>query len=290
MKRSLLFIFILSLAIPVCSHAHSVTDSAKSLLWRISSKEMKKPSYLFGTMHLICPEDYIWTETMKKCLRASDEVCFEMDMDDPSLLMDIASGMVNYDGKALKEYFSDSDYHKVARYIADSLHMDIAQFRQMKPAALQTILSIRSVDCDAPVSYENNIMDEAKKLKKEIIGLEEAREQLSLLDNLPADSIIAGLISLIDSNAPEKATYKKLAVLYKKQDLPALYQLILQSKEQGDNMDAFLDERNQRWISRIVEKMDQCSVFFAVGAGHLWGENGLITLLRKEGYTVKPVR
>jgi uncharacterized protein YbaP (TraB family) len=55
-------------------------------------------------------------------------------------------------------------------------------------------------------------------------------------------------------------------------------------------MDAFLDERNKKWIERMEERMEQKPVFFAVGAGHLLGENGLIQLLRNSGYTVVPMK
>ncbi len=260
-----------------------------SLLWRISSKEMKKSSYLFGTMHLICPEDYVWTPAMKRSLNASESVCFEMDMDDPSILMDIASGMISNDGVSLQSYFTDAEYKKIEQFISDSLNLNLGQFRQMKPSALQTILAINMIDCTAPISYESNILQEAQKQKKYIVGLEDAREQLSLLDSIEPSSIVKDILYTIDSGSYEKELYNKMASLYKRQNLPALYAYMLSSKNQSDNLDAFLDERNQRWISRMVEKMDQSSVFFAVGAGHLWGENGLVNLLRKEGYTLTPI-
>jgi uncharacterized protein YbaP (TraB family) len=77
---------------------------------------------------------------------------------------------------------------------------------------------------------------------------------------------------------------------YKKQDLPLLNHIIQQSRTEGTNMDAFLDDRNKKWIERMEERMEQKPVFFAVGAGHLLGESGLIQLLRNSGYTVVPVK
>ena len=50
-----------------------------------------------------------------------------------------------------------------------------------------------------------------------------------------------------------------------------------------------LDDRNLNWIKQIPELIKLNSIFIAVGAGHLGGEYGIINLLRKEGYTVKPV-
>lgn len=267
---------------------HTVDN--KSLLWRISSKDMKKSSYLFGTIHLICKEDYLWTSAMARALKTSTEVCFEMDMDNPSLLLETATGMIDNSGKKLKDYFTEEQYQKLEKYISDSLHMDISMFQQMKPAALQSIFSLKAVDCAIPVSYEGNIMDEAKKQKKLITGIEDAYEQLALFDSIAIDTVIKDIVSMVENHSDSKKEYRELVLAYKKQDVPKLYAIIEESKQLGDNLDAFLDLRNQKWIERMIEKMDQNSVFFAVGAGHLWGDKGLITLLRQAGYIVTPVK
>lgn len=266
------------------------TVKDKSLLWRISSPQMKKPSYLFGTIHLICKQDYVWTPAMKNALQSCDEVCFEMNMDDPSLMIDIAQGMIDNSGKQLKDYFSEGDYNKISRFLADSLHMSISLLQQIKPAALQSLFIADMLDCNEPLSYESTIMEEAKKQNKHIDGLETAQEQLALFDDLPVDSVIKDLITSVDSYAVEKQQYRKLVNLYKKQDLPALYNIIKTSGDLGDTKSALLDERNIKWIEGMVDKMDQGSVFFAVGAGHLWGDSGVIALLRNANYTVEPVK
>jgi len=266
------------------------TAKDKSLLWRINSPQMKRPSYLFGTIHLICKQDYVWTPAMKKALQSCDEVCFEMNMDDPALMIDIAQGMIDNSGKQLKDYFTETDYGKISHFMADSLHMSIALLQQIKPAALQSLFIANLLNCDEPLSYESTIMEEAKKQHKQIDGLETAQEQLALFDDLPIDSIVKDLVASVDSYAVEKQQYQKLINLYKSQDLPALYNVIKTSGDLGDTKSALLDERNEKWIERMVDKMDQGPVFFAVGAGHLWGDSGVIALLRNANYTVEPVK
>jgi uncharacterized protein YbaP (TraB family) len=251
---------------------------------------MKEKSYLFGTIHLICPQDYIWTDAMKQSLLKSKEVCFEMDMDDPNIMMQIAAGMIDQSGKKLKDYFSLADYEKLEKYVKDSLGMNIELFQQMKPVALQTLFSTQSSDCSNPISYENNIMEAAKTDKKEITGLETVSEQLDLFDNLPVDSVIKDIVDLLNGKNTDRGDFKKLTTAYKNQDLPALGKLIKESGASDKDIDGFLDVRNEKWIPRMIEKMDKTSVFFAVGAGHLYGENGLISLLKKAGYTVTPIK
>ena len=126
---------------------------------------------------------------------------------------------------------------------------------------------------------------------KEILGLETADEQLAVLETLPVDSVVAQVIAQVKGNSDnDKIEYNKMVAAYKAQDLPELYDQIVQSKDLGNDMNAFLDDRNKKWIGRMSGKMKQSSVFFAVGAGHLYGGNGVISLLRKQGYTVTAVK
>ena len=267
-----------------------IKEDQRSLLWKITGKDMKAPSYLFGTIHLLCQKDYVWTPVMKKSLRSCKEVCFEMDMDDPSVMMEVATGMIDRSGKSLKEYFTEEDYKIVKAFVTDSLGMSIEMFQQMKPAALQTLFSTKAVSCSTPVSYETNILEEARKYKMEVTGLEEAREQLELFDRLPQDSVIKELVSLAKDYSGEAAEYRRMLRAYKRQDLPLLAQIIDSARTVTDDLNAFLDDRNIKWIGRMEERMDQKPVFFAVGAGHLLGEKGLITLLREAGYVIVPVK
>ncbi|RYD54720.1 MAG: TraB/GumN family protein [Sphingobacteriales bacterium] len=286
-RIALLIVFLF----PFLAVAQQSATDGKSLLWKITSSELKKPSYLLGTIHLICPEDLVWTPAMKKSLQEAEKICLEMDMDDPSLMMEIALGMVDNSGKKLKDYFTAEQYVKVTRFVSDSLKMDIAMFQQVKPVALHTLLATKSAECADAMAYETMLTDEAKKQNKEVIGLEAASEQLELLNNMPEDSVINDLLEVaMGGYKDEREKYRKLVQLYKSQDLPALYSYIEQHKNDVGDINAFLSERNEKWISRMTEKMDSNSVFFAVGAGHLWGERGVITLLRKSGYKVTPVR
>ncbi|XZF13942.1 TraB/GumN family protein [Chitinophagaceae bacterium MMS25-I14] len=262
----------------------------KSLLWKISGKN-SKPSYLFGTIHIICQDDYLWTDVMKKSLKETDEVCFEMDMDDPGMMMQVATAMIDNSGKTLKDYFTPDQYARLSAYMKDSMGTDISLLQNMKPAALVSLFSAKSFDCATPASYEANIMEEAKKQNKEIVGLEEAKEQIDLLLNMPVDTVVS---QVMDNISPKNADEEKkelndLIAAYKKQDLPHLYEIIQGSKDLGD-MSEFLDDRNKKWIGRMKDKMNVHSVFFAVGAGHLWGDNGVIRLLRNAGYTVEAVK
>ncbi len=291
MKRIIAFLTAaLTLLINFTSGAQQNADN-KSLLWQITGKGLTKPSYLFGTMHQICGDDYIWTDKMKSSLDKSEKVCFEMDMDDPGMMMAVTNGMIDNSGKELKDYFTPAQYELVKQYVKDSLGLDIIVFQKMKPVMLQTMMSLKDVNCNNPVSYEENIMKDAQKDNKEILGLEEPAEQLKVLETIPVDTIITKLLEEITQHKKEgDEEYQKLILAYKQQDIPALYQMITDSKSLNDDMGEFLDVRNKKWIPRMSDKMKKSSIFFAVGAGHLWGDNGVINLLRRDGYKVESVK
>lgn len=289
MKRFLLCITVLfSCFLSFFGYSQGNSKSNKSLLWRISGKQMAQPSYLFGTIHIICADDYIWTAPMQNSFDKTNELCLEMDMDDPNLLMEIGQGLINTSGRELRDYFTAEDYELLSKYVKDSVGMDLSGFQQMKPAGIFLLLAGRSSDCVQVISYENRMMELAQKNAKEVTGLETAQEQLDLFDNLPADSVAKDIIETIKGGDEQTETLKKLTTAYKQQDIAKLYELIKESKDL--DLGGFLDTRNEKWVPRMIQRMDQRSVFFAVGAGHLWGDAGVIHLLRKEGYTVEPVK
>ncbi len=292
MKRIFTFLAgAIALLINFTSGAQQNKTDNKSLLWRITGKHMAKPSYLFGTMHQICKDDYIWTDKMKASLENSEKVCFEMDMDDPGVMMSVASGLIDKSGKQLKDYFTPEQYKLVTQYVKDSLGMDIAMFQQMKPVMLQTMMGLSEAKCKDAVSYEETIIKTAQATNKEVLGLEEPQEQLSALETIPTDSVISAVLEEVTGHKKDETDdYAKLINAYKEQDITALYRYITESKSIGDDMGPFLDVRNKKWIPRMAKKMDKSSVFFAVGAGHLWGDHGVINLLRKDGYKVEAVK
>lgn len=275
----------------VCSHFAAFSQE-KSLLWEISGNGLKKPSYLFGTMHLICKPDYVWSDKMTKAFDGTEKVCLEMDLDDMNVMMEVSSGLMDKTGKKLSSYFSKPDYTRLKIYMKDSVGMDLTMFEMMKPVALQTMMVTKSTSCDDAASYEDSLMKVAKKQGKELLGLESAKDQLDALESIPVDTVIAGIMDVVDGkdNGEGEAEYHKLVAAYRDQDIALMQKLIVESEGLGGNAKTLVDDRNRKWIPLMGEMMKSNSVFFAVGAGHLAGKNGVISLLRASGYTVKAVK
>jgi uncharacterized protein YbaP (TraB family) len=297
MNKMLLLIFAIHTISPAFAtqqkkkgnNAHNDTTRS-SLLWRISGKGLQRPSYIFGTIHLICPADYFWTDKMKESLRNTDEVCFEMNLGDSSIMTQAANSLLDTTGKTLRDYFTPAQFQKLEQYFQDTVGVQLSMFQRMKPIALETMVTSKSLNCLNPVSYEEKIIEFAKKQSKTITGLEDPAEQIALLETIPTDSVVSDIMQTIEGRSGDQDNYDDLISAYKKQDLPTLYFILQNSKETAIDMGAFLDDRNKKWISKIETIIARKAEFIAVGAGHLWGKNGVIALLREEGYKVVPVK
>jgi uncharacterized protein YbaP (TraB family) len=77
--------------------------------------------------------------------------------------------------------------------------------------------------------------------------------------------------------------------VYKSKDIDKMQQMSVEDKTFAEYESILLNDRNNNWVPVIIDHAKQKSTFFAVGAAHLGGQNGVINLLRKQGFTVKPI-
>jgi len=285
--KSVSFLFSLLLVTGFVSAQNAPKE--KSLLWEISGKGLKKPSYLFGTIHLICPADFVLSDSLKSSIEKTGQIALEIDMDDPGLMAAMTKTMFMSGDKKLTDILSEKDYNCLNQFYKDSLKMDIAAFGKAKPFMMMGPMFNKILGCE-PQSYEVSLMGLAAKQKSEIIGLESIEEQMAIFDTIPYDKQAGMLINMIEKLPETKREFKGLVELYKKQDLQELYNLTLKSEFGLDGQDeVMLFKRNQNWISRIDKIVHEKPTFIAVGAAHLGGEKGVIALLRKEGYSVRAI-
>lgn len=263
----------------------------KSLLYEISGNGLSQPSYLYGTIHIICKDDFVMTEVTKQKFSEAQQVYLELDMDDPKMMPEMMKSMYMTDGSTLKTLISEADYQKVSQFFKDSLKTNIEMLDKMKPFVLSSMTIPKLIACPSQ-SYEETFVKMAKKDNKEVLGLETVQEQFGALDKMgmkkQADLM---LVKMIENWNDGKQELKQLITDYKNQDVEAMYEDMAKSK----TMDAQFEEdllvtRNKNWISKIQKIIREKPTFFAVGAGHLGGKKGVISLLKNEGFTVKAVK
>jgi hypothetical protein len=138
-------------------------------------------------------------------------------------------------------------------------------------------------------------MEEAKSNKKDIKGLETMAYQAGIFDSIPykmqAEQLVQYVDSSVSDNTAEAREFKELSDAYKSQDLDKLEELSNKSDVSVSNFsDLLLFNRNRNWVVKLKTILPGKSILVAVGAGHLPGEKGVINLLRKAGFILKPVK
>ena len=265
-------------------------QESKSLLYEISGNGLTQPSYLYGTIHIICKDDFVMTEATKKKFAEAQQVYLELDMDDPKMMPDMMKSMYITDGSTIKTLLSETDYQKVSQFFKDTLKTNIGGMDKMKPFVLASMAAPKMLACPTQ-SYEETFMKMAKEEHKEILGLETVQDQFGALDKMgmkkQAEMM---LVKLVDNWSDGKQTFKKMITNYKNQDVEGLLEVMAESKTADANFqEDLLVTRNQNWIPKIQQITKEKPTFFAVGAGHLGGKKGVIALLKQAGFTVKAV-
>jgi uncharacterized protein YbaP (TraB family) len=188
------------------------------------------------------------------------------------------------------------DYDRVKTFFEEkSGLLPFSMLETYKPLLAVSTLAESSVPCESAVAMEQLIMEEAKKNNKNIKGLETMAYQAGIFDSIPYKIQAEQLIRYVDSSSVEKEQeakeFKELADAYKQQDLTKLEELSNKSDIGVANFsDLLLYNRNRNWVEKLKSLLPVKPLLIAVGAGHLPGEKGVINLLRKAGYTLKPVR
>ena len=262
-----------------------------TLLWEISGKGLTSPSYLFGTMHILCAEDAQLSDNLKNIIKDADHIYFEIDMDNMMEMLGALKYLKMNNNQKLSDLLTAEEYQRVKNYFTNNKSlMPFAMMESFKPFFISSLISEQKMDCAAKEGMEQAIIKESRQYRKEIKGLESVAFQASVFDSIPYDQQARELLKSIDSVEKNSALAAELLSVYKKQDLQKIEELT--SREDGGIsafMDLLLYNRNTDWAKKMTGIMQAKNVLFAVGAAHLPGEKGVINLLRQQGYSVKPV-
>lgn len=268
---------------------------ANNLLWKISGNGLEQSSFLYGTIHMIGADDFFLPDGTMTAMDASDRVVFEIDMadmTDMSSMMGLMDKAFMKDNLTLKDLLSDEDFKLVESHFED-MGLPIFFLQRIKPMFLTVFtsgdMSPGDLQSGKIKSYEFEFMEMAKNGEKVTAGLETIDFQLSVFDSIPYADQAAMLMDGIKNGGSESDSFKEIVKVYKEQNLTKMLEMTL-SEEGGlsEYDDLLLNQRNKNWIPQMQTMMAENVNFFAVGAGHLPGDEGVINLLREAGYSVEP--
>lgn len=263
--------------------------SESSLLWKISGNGLKEPSYLFGTIHITC--DATLADKVKTALDKTQQLCLELDMDDPTMQVEMMNSMMMQNGVTMKSLAKPEDFKAVDAFLTANVGFSAEMLNTVKPFMVTAMLYPKMLNCEMQ-SVEAELIKIAKAQNEEVIGLETVGEQLAVFDAIPYQEQMNELvITAKDNMQRDKAELAEMMTLYKSENVEAMIAFTEKSPNAMTSKysDVLLKKRNQNWISRMTAIATNKPTFFGVGAAHLGGKDGVIALLRKAGFTVEAV-
>ena len=295
-KTALLFLLLIATSL---IYAQTEICKSGSLLWKISGKDLPRPSYLLGTLHFKSGEylDSIPGATI--ALQSCEQVVGEIPLSDMTELQkQMMQAMMMTSDTTYKMLYSDEDYRFVSEQLVSIMGSGLEQLGMMKPAAIQTAVTAFAYmkyfpDINLSNTLDIRIQSEATGEQKPVLGLETIDDQIYVLFGIMTLQRQADVLLCSLKNMDELMTIVPEVINnYDQGNLGKLYQLMENTDvcpSLPSESDALNKDRNSAWIKKLPEIMKEKSSFIAVGALHLPGEEGLLNLLEKSGYKVEPV-
>lgn len=284
--------------------------SNAQLLYKVSHKNLAKPSYIVGTYHL-APASFIDSiPGAKAALDAVDVVCGEVvmsEMESRESQKKVMEAMTLPDGKSLTDVLTADEMLRLNAYMDKLLGMNLdnpllkSQMGKMTPMALSTQLQVVQYMKLTPGFNPMKLIDVhfqkvAKKAGKTVAGLETVDFQIeTLYKGTTLERQKQQLLCMVDNDGYYALQMKELSAAYFAQDMQALLEI---TDEKTGNLcdstpqeeEALIYGRNAAWVEKMPAMMGEASILFVVGAAHLPGEKGVLELLKAKGYTVEAVK
>ena len=261
-----------------------------ALLWSIMEGE-RQAGYLLGTIHSEDPRVLDFPEDFLEKLSSNDVFAMEMVPDLPTLSR-LTEYMQYEDGTSLQGQVGPERFEKITRVLAH-YQMPDEWVVKMKVWATVMTLSVPPPETGFFMDFSLSLRAAGSGLR--VVGLETLEEQLSFLENMPMEQQLALLDQALLEYDRVQEVHDLMVDNYLSGDLQALAKEADAQLDQLDSnaRDYFvsegIDARNLRMLRAMLPLLDQNRVFIAVGALHLPGESGLLTLLRKQGYRLEPL-
>ena len=288
----------------------AAVSAQAQLLYKISGNGLTKPSYIIGTYHL-APVSFVDSiPGVKDALASADQVYGELDMSnmfEQESIAKIQAAMMLPEGQTLQTILTAEQQQKLNGVLKELMGMDLtnpmaaAQLGKISPQALVTQLSLliflkKSPSFDINHTFDGYFQEQAKAQGKPVGGFETVDFQCkALYGSTSMERQVELLMCFLDHRDWMELHSEQLVKAFFAQDLDAIAEVVDQKMNNACDATAEEDEtliygRNAEWLKAMPAVMSAKSTFFAVGAAHLVGEQGVLAGLRKSGYTVEGVK
>lgn len=263
-------------------------------LWQLSDED--SDIYIFGTIHILPPELEWRTARIDEAFASADTVYFETSTDEAAqaamqpLVMQLG---LNHDGRTLSSILDEEAYERFQR-VAASVGLPAANLEPFKPwlASLTvTVTYVTRLGHDPSSGVEQILTAEAVAAGQTIGFFETPEQQLHFFADMPEDlqvkGLALGLEQIEDGTVSEMLEHMDES--WVNGDIEAMNTLINDDMrdETPEFYQTIIVDRNRNWVGQVEEILaGSGTVFIAVGAGHLAGDDSLIGMLRDRGLEV----
>ena len=284
-------------------------NAQAQLLYRISGKGLESPSYIVGTYHLAPASFADSIPGMNEAIENTQQVCGELDMMDafkPENAARMMQAQMLPEGVTLSSLLTAEERTRLNALLLEVIGTNLddeayaAQVEHVNPVTLSTTLSlaayIKKAESFNPMELLDNYFQMlALQNGKSVKGFETVDFQMDVLYGSELPKQVEDLMCLVDHFEESAQLVDRITSAYFSQNFQQL-EAILEEEMEGpcaaspEEEANLLDNRNHNWIKIMPDMMAEKPTLFAVGAGHLCGEQGVLKLLQGLGYTVEGMK
>ncbi|HYV93977.1 MAG TPA: TraB/GumN family protein [Chitinophagales bacterium] len=283
-------VFLFSILYLLCSHFSF--SQGNSLLWRITGKKSEPPSYLYGTMHSADPRVFHFADSVLPVFEKCKAFAMEVVVDENSQAI-MLENIFMENGSTLKSLLTQGQYDSVQWFAMKNAGLAISFIDKMKPLYVAMMLEMLSGD-DSLLTNPDPFLDqyfenEATTQRKKVMGIETVEEQMGIFDIMTYRDQAQLLMKSLREYSADTTAFEQMVHYYLSNDLHNMMSFENDFSLPDSLYNALITNRNLKMATRIDTMIQRQSTFIAVGAGHLGGDQGLVSLLREKGYTVLPI-
>ena len=264
-----------------------------ALLWKITGNGLKNPSYLYGTMHTSDARILRQGDKALPYLEQTKQYAMELDPKESFNIAMLEKVMMGK-GYSLKKMIPEREYKLIDSLVEKSTGVSLALFDNISPVFISAIVEADGSGLQKNTTGESfldtYLSEKAAKKKKTVVGIETVDEQIGALNVLSYQEQADLLVDAVHDLEKGADTGGDMVKYYLEQNLDSIAEMDATADMPPKLYRALVTDRNKRMAERIGDMAHKQSTFAAVGALHLPGNEGVITLLREKGYTVEAVK
>ena len=272
---------------------HSESRFTKGLLWRVS-RAGTAPSHVFGTIHVADPRVLDIPDPVSRALARSRHFYAESLQGEREAMRFFEAGQFE-DGRRLEPLIGTEAYANLVQILRErQVPEDV--IARLKPWAALANVTVTPEDYEK-VTLDQKLVNLARARKLRVLGLEGVEEQISVFDRIPLDTQVELLKHALGHRDELASLLEPTIQAWMKRDLAGIHSSSIRAAERYPEVaehyrilfERMVENRSIVMAHRLFGPLREGGAFVAVGANHLYGANGMLALIEKQGYRVERV-